>query len=120
MEQLLDPRRGPALLRRLSALLRARGVATVRDADVPCAWYRSLGRDRLERFQKYRYDFEDYTPGFTQPQIDAMAQRLAEFMREVTHDAELVRILKEYRLQVLRDTKVDRPSGASIDPVASG
>jgi hypothetical protein len=119
IERLMDPRTGPELLGRLAALFRQHGVATVRDADLACVWYRSIGRRRLERFRKFGYDFEDYTPGYTQPQLENITQRLEEFMREVAGDAELVGILRDYRRSVSQDTKVDRPYEAPAPPEAS-
>ena len=107
-EKLMDPREGNKLLIKLAALFRSQGAPTVSDADMSCLWYQSLGKEQLDRYHKYRYDFEEYTPGFTQPQIDYIAGRLQEFAEQVRDDPELAAILKMYHSSVLRDTKIDR------------
>jgi hypothetical protein len=107
VERLMDPNTGPDLLKRMALLFRSNGFATVSDADMACVWYQSIGKEFLGRYTMYEYDLEDYTPGYTRPQIQMLAQRLQAFINEAKDDQPLVEILQDYQTRILQTTKVD-------------
>lgn len=108
VEELMEPFSGPKLLQRLAALFRSKGFATVTDEDVACLWYQSIGKERLQQFHNFQYDFEDYIPGYTQQQIEFIANRLTKLIERVLDDDQLVAILKGYQSTILSESKIDR------------
>lgn len=109
IEQLMDPVLGPELVGEMAAIFRSRGYQTVDDADIPCVWYTSLGKDALEHYHRYQYEYNSYTPGFTKDQIKFLAKELQLVMDDVKDDARLVEILNEYRENILHKTRLDHP-----------
>ena len=68
-EDLMDENKGPDVLRRIATITREAGFTiTIEDEDISCAWYNSLGEERVEQYRKNKYDYNDYVPGFTKEQ----------------------------------------------------
>jgi hypothetical protein len=108
-EKLMDPASGPGLVLRLLKMIRSEGFETLSEEDVPCIWYKSIGKDALESYHRYRYDFHDYTPGYTKDQLTYMSEEMAGFIREMKGDKELTEILQGYHQAILQETRLDRP-----------
>ncbi|GKZ00756.1 hypothetical protein MPSEU_001027400 [Mayamaea pseudoterrestris] len=107
LEDLMRPTLGPQLVKEMAAIFRSRGYATIDDADIPCLWYQSIGKDKLELFQRVRFEYDVYTPGFTKEQIKLLATGLEVFANEVKDDAKLVEILRRYLESVRHETRLD-------------
>lgn len=107
-EHLLDLQKGPALLLRLARLLRQAGFVTAPDEDIPCMWYRALGRPALEQYRSRGYEYEGYIPGYTKAQRDLMMRELSSLMADYSDDPDLVSILKEYHDDIRDNTRIDR------------
>lgn len=109
-EHLLNKDRGPALVKRIAALLIDFGysVAT-EDSDLKCIWYQNVGRTRLQQYHEVGYEFNDYVPGYTQEQKEIMLDSIRNMTDMYgSSDEQLYDILEEYRLSILEYTKLDR------------
>jgi hypothetical protein len=123
-ETLMDHERGPAELSRVATFMAAARYQTATAADMPCIWYQSIGKERLENHQKFRYEFHDYVPAYTKEQQELLlkvraqslfclrehclsiflltscflffAKGVQSLAAESSDDKELVAILKEY------------------------
>lgn len=106
-EHLMDPDRGVAAVQRLATILSDAGFPTAPKEDMGCIWYKGVGgKQALEHYHKYRYEFEEYLPGYTQEQKAIMLEGLAKLTDEYKSDTELATILKEYA-ETLREYPVD-------------
>eukprot|EP00591_Stephanopyxis_turris_P013285 CAMPEP_0195535192 /NCGR_PEP_ID=MMETSP0794_2-20130614/43801_1 /TAXON_ID=515487 /ORGANISM="Stephanopyxis turris, Strain CCMP 815" /LENGTH=347 /DNA_ID=CAMNT_0040668263 /DNA_START=71 /DNA_END=1114 /DNA_ORIENTATION=+ len=107
-EHLMDARKGPDTLRRFGGILREAGFVAAQDEDIPCIWYKAIGKEQLEQYQKSKYEYKDYIPGFTKAQQEHFMGELSALMTEFSDDAELVSILKEYHDDVRDNIHIDR------------
>merc|ERR1712007_290303 len=99
-ERIMNVHTGPALLQRFATLLRDAGFTTANNDDIPCVLHKSLGKQRLETFHKYGYEYTDYFPGYTEAQHARLLHEMTDFMEENKDDAELVEILKGYHADI--------------------
>lgn len=107
LEHLMHPKVGPGLVKEMARLFRARGYVTVSDEDIPCVWYQSIGREKLEFYNRFRYEFSGFTPGYTKEQLHTLADGLEELMKDMSDDERLVSILKRYHEAVHHATRLD-------------
>ncbi len=112
-EDLYDIKRGPLLMKKLRSFLIEAGFNVAPDEDLNCIWYNAVGEDNLKRFSKLRYDYDDYIPGFTSSQKDAMLNMLEETKKEISTDSQLVGILERYIDEIKKGLKIDK---VTIEP----
>jgi hypothetical protein len=106
-EHLMDPDRGVATVEQLATVLSDAGFPTAPKEDMGCVWYKGVGgKQALEHYYKYHYDFEEYLPGYTHEQKAMMLEGLSKLTDEYDNDTELVSILKEYA-ETLREYPAD-------------
>mmetsp|Transcript_14430 Transcript_14430/g.21163 ORF Transcript_14430/g.21163 Transcript_14430/m.21163 type:complete len:378 (-) Transcript_14430:67-1200(-) len=110
-EHLVDATKGPELLKRLTKLLEDFGFPiVVADDDMPCVWYKALGKEILEQIDSHGYEYSDYMPGYTQEHKDLLMKELSSMVEEYKDDdKELLLILQEYMDQVQSDLSLDQP-----------
>jgi len=110
-EHLVDATKGPELLKRLTKLLEDFGFPiVVADDDMPCVWYKALGKEILEQIDSHGYEYSDYMPGYTQEHKDLLMKELSSMVEEYKDDdKELLLILQEYMDQVQSDISLDQP-----------
>ncbi|KAL7558612.1 hypothetical protein ACA910_019446 [Epithemia clementina (nom. ined.)] len=119
-EHLMDPSRGPILLKQLAFVMQAWGFHTIletrypanetEDDNLACFWYQQIGRQRLEVYQKYHYDYSDFVPGFRTEDRTLMLEVLDSEISNTRNHPELTAILKEYYQDVLNNTRIDDTS----------
>lgn len=113
LEQMMDSKEGPAALQRLAKDLRSAGFQVANDDDIPCIWYTGVRKETLEAYEKHKYEYTDYYPGYTKDQQNLLIEELDKFVDENKDDAGLVAILKEYQAYI-RDHSV-LEDGQSLD-----
>lgn len=106
-EHLFDPIKGPETLQRLASLLRDAGFPAASDNDIPCIWYKALGKDAIKAYRGRPYEYEDYIPGYTVTQRDMMFEQLNILAEEQANDAELVGILRGYQHDIRTRARID-------------
>jgi len=103
---------GPQKLQELTDFLRSRGFNVAGNEIIPCLWYQSVGKDTIEHYIDYKYDFTDYVPMYTEEQQQDMLKRLsaaiATYGADGAHPNEkIVEILKVYYEDIRDDTHID-------------
>ena len=110
-EHVMDPAKGPAVIKRLSGVLRNAGFPMkVADESVPCVWYQGVGKESLITHHDYGYHYTDYLPGYTPEQKEFYLKEFALLINKFADDSELVGILEEYRNEVQNHMRIDKPS----------
>lgn len=103
---------GPQMMQELADLLRSSGFNVAPDEDLPCLWYQSVGKDTIEHYIDYKFDFIDYVPMYTEKEQQKMLDLLSAEITKYGPDGEypderLVAILKKYYEDVRDDTRID-------------
>ena len=106
-EHLLDAQKGPLELKRLASVLRDAGFVTAPDEDMPCIWYKAIGKDSIELNSRGGYEYKDYVPGYTKVQQEFLLSELSNFTKVYKEDGELVAILKEYQENIRNNIRYD-------------
>lgn len=115
-DHLMDAQRGPGVVEKLANLMEKAGFAIAPKEDMGCLWYQSVGgKEGLEHYYKYRYEFEDYLPGFTKEQQAFLLGDLNTLMEQYKEDADLVVILKEFHDKIRDDLQLDEKWVAKAD-----
>jgi hypothetical protein len=136
-EHLMDYRTGPTLVAQLGALLHSLGFDSVipipilqrydlnhtvltpsNSASAPdditldqvtCTWFRAIGETALQQYQQYRFEYNDYIPGYTQQQQQYIVQQLQSLQANYSTDYRLSQILDQYIYDIQHHTRIDRP-----------
>ncbi len=107
-EDLLDIQNGPNVVRQIANLLKEGGFSVVDDDHIPCVWYTSIGEKKIQHYHKYKYDFGEYIPGFTNDQKELMISSLNDFIDEIKDgDKDLASILTRYVNNISTGTVID-------------
>jgi hypothetical protein len=115
-EDLLDSVKGPGVVKQIGNLLHESGFEIVNEEQIPCVWYSAVGEAEIKQYQKNKYDYNDYVPGYTKEQQQLMMNRLESLMGDIARDGdgdsgggdvELLRILKEYHDDIRDNIIID-------------
>jgi len=103
---------GPQMMQELADLLKSRGFNVAPDKDIPCLWYQSVGKDVIEHYIDYKFNYIDYVPMYTEKQQQFMLKLLSSLIVKYGPDSEapddkLVGILKEYYEDIRVDTRIE-------------
>mmetsp|Transcript_1367 Transcript_1367/g.2094 ORF Transcript_1367/g.2094 Transcript_1367/m.2094 type:complete len:122 (+) Transcript_1367:238-603(+) len=114
-EDLMDVEKGPETMKKLRTLLSAEGFNVAEEEDVACIWYNAIGKESLERHHKLHYDYEDYIPGYTTAQKEAMLKELSDMMKEYENDDALVDVLAMYKSDVEKNMRIDEVTAKEVN-----
>lgn len=106
-EHLFDPVKGPDMLQKLASLLKDAGFITARVDDIPCIWYKTMGKDIHRAYHDRPYEYKDYIPGYTVAQREAMLEQFNTLVEEQANDTDLVAILRGYQNDIRASTRID-------------
>ena len=110
-ENLMSLEQGPALLQKYATILRAAGFAnTAPDTDIGCIWFNSIGKEKLEQYRQFGYEYPDYVPGYTKDQRDFIMSELKALISEYADDKELCSVLRMYYHDTKDNTPLDSKS----------
>ena len=108
-EDLMDPHKGPDVLREMAKIFREAGFDTIEDGKIPCAWLMSLGADNIQQHHMRGYEYNDYIPGYTKKQKKFIIDKVTAYMAEVgDSDKPLASILKRYIDDIRVNTVLDK------------
>ena len=106
-EQLLDPIRGPEIVRELSTIIKNGGFPVAKDEDISCVWYKSV-RHVLEAEEDAYYPYAvDYIPRYNQTHLGIIDQELANLQQLYPDDTSLNEILSQYRADLKQNPPLD-------------
>jgi hypothetical protein len=109
-EHLMDEKRGPKIIEQLASILSEAGFPTVPKEEMSCLWYQTIGKEGLEHYYKYFYEFDDYLPSITEPQQAYLVKELSTWIEESKEkSAVLSSLLTEYRDTIQKDITLDIP-----------
>jgi hypothetical protein len=99
-EDLMDPKRGPEVVRELAKVFKQAGFDTIDDEQIRCAWMTSIGVESIKEYHvNNKYEFGDYIPGYTKKEKQFMVEKLSEYMNNIKSSDNgdgLVKILNRY------------------------
>ena len=99
-EDLMDPKRGPEVVRQLAKVFKQAGFDTIDDEQIRCAWMTSIGVESIKEYHvNNKYEFGDYIPGYTKKEKQFMVEKLSEYMNNIKSSDNgdgLVKILNRY------------------------
>ena len=100
IEDILNPQKGPILLAKLADLLRKHGYEVADKKDMNCIWYQAVGRENIEQFNRYGYEFSDYMPKYTQADQELLLSSLKNISDSHSQYEELVTLMDSYSKDV--------------------
>jgi hypothetical protein len=116
-EDLMDPKRGPEVVRQLAKVFKQAGFDTIDididdDEQMTCAWMTSIVVESIKEYHaNNKYEFGDYTPGYTKKEKQIMVEKLTEYMNNVKSSSDngdgLVKILNRYIDDIQGNTVID-------------
>lgn len=109
-EHLMDEQKGPQVIEQLASILSEAGFPTVPKEQMSCVWYQTIGKEGLDHYYKYGYDFDDYMPSVTEMQQTYLMKELATWIEESKDkNPTLAAILQEYHDTIESDITPDIP-----------
>jgi hypothetical protein len=109
-EDLLDIDKGVETLKKLRSFLIEAGFQVVPEDELSCVWYLSVGKETIDIFHKFGYEYSDYIPGYTEAQKAKFLEDMKEYRKKVGTDLELVGILDRYISDMETKTVIDVPA----------
>jgi hypothetical protein len=107
-EDLFNMERGIGSMKKLRVFLQEAGFEVATEDELSCILYRAASKeDMLKKFQKRRYEYDDYIPGYTVEQQNKMLNEFLRMKKEFSNDSELIRILDQYEEEIQTTIKID-------------
>jgi len=106
-EEIMDMVTGPSKLTDFSIFLEKNGYEVPEPESIPCIYRKVMGHERLEQYQKYKYEYSDYIPGYTETQKSYLVATMNDLIEKYRSDEELTRILKVYLNVISSNTRLD-------------
>ena len=99
-EDLMDPKRGPEVVRQLAKVFKQAGFDTIDigiddddDEQMTCAWMTSIVVESIKEYHaNNKYEFGDYTPGYTKKEKQFMVEKLSEYMNKTSNQVVIMEI----------------------------
>jgi len=113
-EDLLDFDKGVETMKKLRSFLVEAGFQVVPEEELSCVWYLSIGKETIDNFHKFGYEYSDYFPGYTEEQKTIFLEDMKEFREKVDTDSELVGIIDRYISDMETKTVIDVPAAAAV------
>lgn len=109
-EDLLDIDKGVETLKKVRSFLAEAGFQVVPEDELSCVWYLSIGKETIENFHKFGYEYSDYFPGYTEEQKRKFLEDMNEYRKKLDTDSELVGIIDRYISDMETKTVIDIPA----------